>query len=87
MQFFKGMAEGGKNGGEVFGNGFAAAGEGNDDGASERPGDGAEMAAVGVLARLACIIACSKPGRRALKDRGAAPRVWCRVGRALCRRW
>ena len=27
MQFFKGMAEGGKNGGEVFGNGFAAAGE------------------------------------------------------------
>ena len=26
MQFFKGMAEGGKNGGEVFGNGFAAAG-------------------------------------------------------------
>ena len=30
MQFFKGMVEGGKNGGEVFGNGFAAAGEGND---------------------------------------------------------
>ena len=47
MQFFKGMVEGGKNGGEVFGNGFAAAGEGNDDGASERPGDGAGVVSRG----------------------------------------
>lgn len=86
MQFFKGMAEGGKNGGEVFGNGFAAAGEGNGDGASERPGDGAEMAAVGVLARLACIIACSKPGRRRSKIGSSASGVVSR-GRVLCRRW
>ena len=46
------------------------------------PATAREMAAVGVLARLACIIACSKPGRRRSKigssasgvvSRGASP--------------
>lgn len=69
MQFFKGMAEGGKNGGEVFGNGFAAAGEGNDDGASERPGDGAGNGGGGRLGEAGLHHRLFETRQAALKDR------------------
>ena len=69
MQFFKGMAEGGKNGGEVFGNRFAAAGEGNDDGASERPGDGAGNGGGGRLGEAGLHHRLFETRQAALKDR------------------
>lgn len=69
MQFFKGMVEGGKNGGEVFGNGFAAAGEGNDDGASERPGDGAGNGGGGRLGEAGLHHRLFETRQAAFKDR------------------
>lgn len=68
VQFFEGMAEGWEDGGEVFGDGFAAAGEGNDDGAPKRPGNGAGNGGGGRLGEAGLHHGLFKPRQAAFKE-------------------